>query len=82
MAGAVARPLRPIGKTLPNRPRRIRARRAISALSEVPEAIVVCERTTGGTTLRRLESEKLAKWLDRYRLGELWRMGEIGGTRW
>jgi len=54
----------------------------VSSLSEVPEAVVVCERGEGGTSLRRLEPDKLAEWLERYRLGELWLMGEIGGTRW
>jgi len=54
----------------------------ISALSDVPEAVIVCERGDDGTTLRRLEPPKLAQWLNRYKLGELWRMGEIGGTRW
>jgi len=54
----------------------------VSALSETPEAVVVCERTENGTTLRRLEAARLTEWLERYRLGELWRMGEIGGTRW
>jgi predicted ATPase len=53
----------------------------VSALSEVPEAIVVCERREEGTQLRRLEPEKLKEWLERYRLGELWAMGEIGGNR-
>lgn len=54
----------------------------VSALSEVPEAVVVCERGEEGTQLRRLEPDKLKEWLERYRLGELWTMGEIGGTRW
>jgi len=54
----------------------------IAALSEVPEAVLVCERDDDGTTLRRLEPAKLAEWLDRYSLGDLWSMGEIGGTRW
>jgi predicted ATPase len=54
----------------------------VSKLSEVPETIVVCERDDAGTTLRRLEKEKLGEWLDRYQLGELWSMGEIGGNRW
>lgn len=54
----------------------------VSALSEVPEAVVVCEREENGTSLSRLEPSRLADWLERYRLGELWRMGEIGGTRW
>lgn len=54
----------------------------VSALSETPEAIVVCERDKDGTTLRRLEPARLAEWLERYKLGELWSMGEIGGNRW
>jgi len=54
----------------------------VSALSETPEAIVVCERDEQGTQLRRLEGEKLKTWLDKYSLGELWTRGEIGGTRW
>jgi predicted ATPase len=54
----------------------------ISAFSEIPETVIVCERSEDGTALRRLEPPKLAEWLSRYKLGELWRMGEIGGTRW
>jgi predicted ATPase len=54
----------------------------ISALSEVPEAVVVCERDDRGTQLRRLDPENLKEWLDRYRLGDLWAKGEIGGNRW
>jgi predicted ATPase len=54
----------------------------VSRLSEIPESVVVCERDEQGTHLRRLEPEKLRAWLDKYMLGELWRMGEIGGNRW
>jgi len=54
----------------------------VSRLSEVPESVVVCERDDRGTHLRRLEPEKLRAWLDKYMLGELWRMGEIGANRW
>jgi len=54
----------------------------VSALTEIPEAVLVCERDLAGTHVRRLEPEKLKEWLERYSLGELWRMGEIGGTRW
>lgn len=54
----------------------------VSRLSEIPESVVVCERDEKGTHLRRLEPEKLRTWLDKYMLGELWRMGEIGGNRW
>jgi predicted ATPase len=54
----------------------------VAALSEVPETVVVCERDDQGTRLRRLEPAQLTEWLDRYSLGELWSMGEIGGNRW
>lgn len=54
----------------------------VSKLSDVPESIVVCERDDQGTHLRRLEPDKLRLWLDKYALGELWRMGELGGNRW
>jgi predicted ATPase len=51
----------------------------VSALTEQTDSVVVCE-YRGGTTLYRLESEKLRYWLDRYRLGDIWRIGEIGGN--
>ncbi|MBD2486009.1 AAA family ATPase [Aulosira sp. FACHB-615] len=54
----------------------------VSALSEYPEAILVCERDEKGSHLRRLEADKLKNWLEKYTLGDLWRMGEIGGNRW
>ena len=53
----------------------------VSALSDVPEAIVVTERSGDGTVLRRLEPKVLSEWLEKYRLGELWQMGELGATR-
>jgi predicted ATPase len=54
----------------------------VDEFTDEPEAVVVCEKVEGQTTMRRLESERLAEWLDRYRLGELWTKGEIGGVRW
>lgn len=54
----------------------------VDALTETPQSIVVCEKVRGCTRLERLSSEKLEPWLDKYRLGELWLRGEIGGTRW
>jgi predicted ATPase len=54
----------------------------ISALSDLPESVVVCERDVRGTKLRRLDRENLSDWLDRYSLGDLWAKGEIGGNRW
>jgi predicted ATPase len=52
----------------------------VDALSECPEAVVVCERGEQGTELRRLQPKELGEWLERYRLGELWQMGELGGN--
>ncbi|HEX6368440.1 MAG TPA: AAA family ATPase [Longimicrobium sp.] len=54
----------------------------VSALSDTPESILVCERMPDGTTIDRLQPEQLKSWLEDYRLGEIWRMGEIGGNRW
>ena len=54
----------------------------VDALTEAPESIIVCEKIRGCTQLERLSSKKLKPWLDKYRLGELWVRGEIGGTRW
>ncbi len=54
----------------------------VSALTEIPESIIVCEHDDRGSHLRRLEPESLKPWLERYSLGELWMMGEMGGTRW
>ena len=52
----------------------------VSGLTSTAESVVVCERKPEGTQLRRLEPEGLRKWLDEYTLGDLWAMGEIGGT--
>ena len=54
----------------------------VDALSDTPESIVVCEKHEGQTTLKRLDKDDLAHWLDKYRLGELWTSGELGGNRW
>jgi predicted ATPase len=54
----------------------------VDALTDTPEAVVVCEKHEGSTTMRRLESAALEKWLKDYSLGQLWRDGEIGGNRW
>jgi predicted ATPase len=54
----------------------------VSALSEQPESILVCEHDERGTSMRRLDQEKLHDWLKKYSLGDLWLSGHIGGTRW
>jgi len=52
----------------------------VSALTEHAESVLVCERIAGASQLRRVESGKVQDWLDRYRLGDLWRIGELGGN--
>ncbi|MCY4462963.1 MAG: AAA family ATPase [Albidovulum sp.] len=52
----------------------------ISVLSNNPEAVIACERPGMGTTLRRLDADKLSHWLNDYGLGDLWRMGELGAN--
>ena len=54
----------------------------VSAFSEVPEAVLVCEKDEDGTHFKRLEKDKLKAWLKEYELGDLWLRGEIGGKRW
>jgi predicted ATPase len=54
----------------------------VDALTDTPEAIVVCEKHEGSTTMRRLDKAKLKDWLESYSLGQLWQKGELGGNRW
>jgi predicted ATPase len=54
----------------------------VDALTERPETVVICEKHDGQTEMRRLKKEELAKWLDKYRLGQLWIDGQLGGKRW
>jgi predicted ATPase len=54
----------------------------VSALSEQPDSVVVCEKHDGMTTMERLNPQDLAPWLEKYRLGQLWSSGQLGGNRW
>lgn len=54
----------------------------VDRFTDEPESIVICERDFDeSTSFRRLSSERLKEWLEDYTLGELWRRGEIGGTK-
>jgi len=53
----------------------------VSALSEYADSVLVCERDDEGSHLYRLDSQRLKSWLEKYSLGELWLMGEIGGNK-
>jgi predicted ATPase len=55
----------------------------VDSMTETPEAVVVVEKHDGKTLVKRLEAtHEMKQWLQRYRLGQLWIRGEIGGTRW
>ena len=54
----------------------------VDELTDTPESVIVCEKSDGATRLRRLDAGELQPWLEKYRLGDLWLRGEIGGTRW
>lgn len=52
----------------------------VAKLTDTPEAVVVVERNGEGTTLRRLDRERLSGWLVDRDLADLWVMGELGGN--
>lgn len=54
----------------------------ISALTEQTESVLVCDYRDNGTELLRLEAAKLKHWMAKYRLGEVWRLGKLGGNLW
>ena len=54
----------------------------VDALSHVPEAVLVCEKESNATVMRRQNQDELREWLKEYSLGDLWRSGELGGNRW
>ena len=51
----------------------------LSSLSDHEESVLVCDHV-GGTQMRRLQADDLSDWLQNYRLGELWRIGHLGGN--
>jgi predicted ATPase len=42
-----------------------------------PEDVLVADLVDDATTIRRLEAERLAEWLNDYSLGQLWEKGEL-----
>ena len=54
----------------------------VDALSEHADSVIICEKHDGQTTMERLDRDRLAPWLENYRLGQLWNSGDLGGTRW
>lgn len=54
----------------------------VDAMTDCPESVVVCEKHEGKTEMKRLCAKELAVWLEKYRLGQLWIDGQLGGKRW
>lgn len=54
----------------------------VDAMTDQPESIIVCEKHSGKTLMKHLDPAGIGKWVEKYRLGELWTRGELGGTRW
>ena len=54
----------------------------VDGMTDQPESVVVMEKHEGQTQASRLKADELKAWLEKYRLGELWTRGDIGGTRW
>lgn len=58
------------------------SRMLVDALSDQPSSVVVCEKVEGESSFERLDRAALAEWLEKYTLGDLWSMGELGANRW
>ena len=54
----------------------------VSALSDTPESVLVCERHGGRSVVQRLSATELEPFLKEFRLGQLWLRGDLGGTAW
>lgn len=54
----------------------------IDDLTDMPEAVLVFDKVQGSTTVNRLDKNELSEWLTKYKLGQLWRSGDLGGNRW
>ena len=54
----------------------------VSSFTDSPESVLICERDEKGSHLRRLASEPLREWLEKYALGDLWLDGRLGVRKW
>lgn len=58
------------------------SRMLVDALSDDPGSVIVCEKQDGVSCFARQDKDALKEWLEKYSLGQLWSMGELGGNRW
>ena len=54
----------------------------VDRFTDTPENVVVFEKEGASSSMKRLDRKELKEWLKKYRLGQLWAMGQLGGTRW
>ena len=54
----------------------------VDVMTDQPEVVFIAEKHPSGTQIKHLDPIKLKPWLEKYRLGQLWTRGELGGTRW
>jgi predicted ATPase len=54
----------------------------LDALTETPQAVVVCEKMGATSSLRRLVPQEVDRLRKFGTLGTLWLSGQLGGTRW
>jgi len=54
----------------------------VDAMTDQPQVVFIAEKHLSGTQIKHLDPDKLKPWLEKYRLGQLWTRGELGGTRW
>jgi predicted ATPase len=52
----------------------------LSALTRHDVNVLVTENFGQGTEVTQVDQEELSSWLDKYTLGDLWRIGKIGGN--
>lgn len=57
------------------------SRDLVDAFTETPDRVLVAGKKNGSTRFDRLASDHLKQWLEKYSLGELWKRGQLGGTR-
>lgn len=54
----------------------------VSSFTDQPEVVLVCEKENDRTQVHRVSKDEIEPWLEKYRLGDMWLAGKIGGTRW
>jgi predicted ATPase len=54
----------------------------VDAMTDYPDAILVCEKPEATTEITRLDPDEIEQWRQFGSLGTLWMSGRLGGTRW